>query len=557
MLKYLVVNRLRNTALVAWLLFLTFFALTGCSTGLDTQMAAVLDQVEGELGYVNTLDAANVAKMASWFVRRGDDSQKARALYCLGRTQYNDHNYSSAIISYTKALEYAEKAGDPFREGLICLDMARTSGVSGNSADEILYLARASEAFKASGAKEKSQETLLEIGRVQASQAQFGTAEEIFKSVLFDSHEMRDTLLEIRSLEAYASLAVSKDEPDPSLAIDMLGRAANELHYPLTSEDKGILAYSYSLSGNQKEALRWLSEARASVETEDDAADIDFREYQIASRSGDAARALKALERVTEYGNKSQASSLQEAVSASQREYIQGQADIQAEKLRAARLRLLLLALTALLAAGALIGVYYFYRSNQERILAEEIAERDRYMSIAEDLRGRLGKAEEILRSAQDDSRAAQDDSISGHGRPDRPSQSQPTDGPGFEALERLCEQYYIYEGTDNLQPRILKEVKSIVGGLRSDRKVRKKLEDMLDSRKDGVMTKLRAEFPSWKEEDFQIYAFTAAGFSSTTISALMEKEKSVIYNRVWRLKGRISNSSSEQKDFFLRCLNN
>ena len=528
MLKYLVVNRLRNTALVAWLLFLPFFALTGCSTGLDTQMNAVLDQVEGELGYVNTLGASDVAKMAGWFVRRGDDSQKARALYCLGRTQYNDHNYSSAIISYTKALEYAEKAGDPLREGLICLDMSRTSGVSGNSADEILYLARASEAFKASGAKEKSQETLLEIGRVQASQGQFGTAEEIFKSVLFDSHEMRDTLLEIRSLEAYASLAVSKDQPDPSLAIDMLGRAANELHYPLSPEDKGILAYSYSLSGNQKEALRWLSEAKAAIETEDDAADIDFREYQIASRSGDAARALQALERVTEYGNKSQASSLQEAVSASQREYIQGQADIQAEKLQAARLRLLLLALTALLAAGALIGVYYYYRSKQEKILAEEIAERERYMSIAEDLQRRL---------ADQDDRNVQ--------------------GPGFEALERLCEQYYIYEGTDNLQPRILKEVKSIVEGLRSDRKVRKKLEDMLDSRKDGVMTKLRSEFPSWKEEDFQIYAFTAAGFSSTTISALMEKEKSVIYNRVWRLKGRISNSASEQKDFFLNCLDN
>ena len=509
-------------------LLVFLLVMTSCSTGLDTQMNAVLDQVEGELGYVNTLGASDVAKMAGWFVRRGDDSQKARALYCLGRTQYNDHNYSSAIISYTKALEYAEKAGDPFREGLICLDMSRTSGVSGNSADEILYLARASEAFKASGAKEKSQETLLEIGRVQASQGQFGTAEEIFKSVLFDSHEMRDTLLEIRSLEAYASLAVSKDQPDPSLAIDMLGRAANELHYPLSPEDKGILAYSYSLSGNQKEALRWLSEAKAAIETEDDAADIDFREYQIASRSGDAARALQALERVTEYGNKSQASSLQEAVSASQREYIQGQADIQAEKLQAARLRLLLLALTALLAAGALIGVYYYYRSKQEKILAEEIAERERYMSIAEDLQRRL---------ADQDDRNVQ--------------------GPGFEALERLCEQYYIYEGTDNLQPRILKEVKSIVEGLRSDRKVRKNLEDMLDSRKDGVMTKLRSEFPSWKEEDFQIYAFTAAGFSSTTISALMEKEKSVIYNRVWRLKGRISNSASEQKDFFLNCLDN
>ena len=63
--------------------------------------------------------------------------------------------------------------------------------------------------------------------------------------------------------------------------------------------------------------------------------------------------------------------------------------------------------------------------------------------------------------------------------------------------------------------------------------------------------------FPQWKEEDFQLYAFTSAGFSSTTISALMEKEKSVIYNRVWRLKGRISNSDSSLKEFFLRCLGN
>ena len=38
-----------------------------------------------------------------------------------------------------------------------------------------------------------------------------------------------------------------------------------------------------------------------------------------------------------------------------------------------------------------------------------------------------------------------------------------------FNVLERLCEQYYVYEGTDNLQPKIPKEVKSIVEGLRSD----------------------------------------------------------------------------------------
>ena len=188
-----------------------------------------------------------------------------------------------------------------------------------------------------------------------------------------------------------------------------------------------------------------------------------------------------------------------------------------------------LLALAALLVVGALVVAYLYYRSEQRRLLEKEIAERDRYMTIAEDLRSALKSVPEPVEGPED---------------------------PGFAALERICEQYYIYEGTDNLQPRILKEVKSIVEGLRSDKKVRKNLEDTLDARHDGVMTRLRAEFPNWKEEDFQLYAFTAAGFSPTTISALMEKEKSVIYNRVWRLKGRITNSRSEQKDFFLSCLN-
>ena len=498
--------------------------LSSCKTGLDTQMNAVLDQVEENLGYVNTLESGNVAKMSDWFMRRGDDLQKARALYCLGRTQFNDGSHSAAIVTYTRALEYAEKSGDTLHEALICRDMARTCGLSCNTTDEIMYLARASEAFKAAGLPAESQRALLDISRAHSASGSYEMAENIFKSVLYDSHEMGDTLLEARCLESYASLAVSKDEPDPALAIDLLGRASDQLDYPLSCSDKGILVYSYSLAGNQKEAWKWLAEAKSSAETDEDAADSDFREYQIASRSGDSPRALRALERVTEYGNVSQAEALGEAVSASQRDYIQGQADVQAEKLRSARLKLWLLALAALMVVAALVLAYLFYRSEQQRLLDEEIAERDRYMSIAEDLRNRLAL------------------------RPE---------GPGFDALERLCEQYYIYEGTENLQPKILKEVKAIVGGLRSDKKVQQGLEDMLDETKDGVMTKLRREFPTWKDDDFLLYSFTAAGFSSTTISALMEKEKSVIYNRVWRLKGRISNSDSSLKEFFLKCLEN
>ena len=68
-------------------------------------------------------------------------------------------------------------------------------------------------------------------------------------------------------------------------------------------------------------------------------------------------------------------------------------------------------------------------------------------------------------------------------------------------------------------------------------------------------MTRLRAAFPSWKEEDFLLYIFTASGFSSTTISTLLEKDKPYVYNRIYRLKERIRLSDTTDKELFLSLL--
>ena len=121
--------------------------------------------------------------------------------------------------------------------------------------------------------------------------------------------------------------------------------------------------------------------------------------------------------------------------------------------------------------------------------------------------------------------------------------------------LDRLCQQYYVYEGTDNLQPRIVKEVRSVVEGLRTDAAMQRSLEQALNEQNNQVMEKLRAFFPRWKEEDFLLYLFTASGFSSTTLSTLLEKDKPYIYNHLYRLKERIKVSGSPDRDLFLACL--
>lgn len=183
----------------------------------------------------------------------------------------------------------------------------------------------------------------------------------------------------------------------------------------------------------------------------------------------------------------------------------------------------LLLLITAVLAT---LVLYFWARKAQlEKQLMEEREENERIMSIAEDLQARLGALQ------------------------------QRSPGRKFDTLDRLCEQYYIYEGTDNLQPRILKEVKSIVEGLRADESVQKQLEQALNEGSDNVMIKLRNTFPRLKQEDYLLYLFAASGFSSTTISTLLEKDKPYVYNRLYRLKERIKASECADKGLFLACL--
>lgn len=183
----------------------------------------------------------------------------------------------------------------------------------------------------------------------------------------------------------------------------------------------------------------------------------------------------------------------------------------------------LFLLITAILAT---LVLYFWARKAQlEKQLLEEREEHERMMDIAEDLKARLNVLQK--RSA----------------------------GPKYDALDRLCEQYYIYEGTENLQPRILKEVRSIVEGLRSDEAAQKQLEQALNESADNVMVKLRNTFPMLKQEDYLLYLFTASGFSSTTISTLLEKDKPYVYNRLYRLKERIKASECADKALFLSCL--
>ena len=55
------------------------------------------------------------------------------------------------------------------------------------------------------------------------------------------------------------------------------------------------------------------------------------------------------------------------------------------------------------------------------------------------------------------------------------------------------------------------------------------------------MVRKFREQVPRLKDEDVKLFVFAASGLSSTAMSTLLGMEKSVVYNRIYRLKGRIA----------------
>lgn len=479
-------------------------------------------------GFVQWENAGRLAAAAEYYEKNGPREDRLDAWYLLGKLQLANDALYRAVVSFEHALAAADDLKDYGARGRICRQLAYAFNASGQHVAAARQLYDSYQAFNEASMDEDSRRTLLEYGQAWYNFERYDEAADIFNTVLAQAIEAKDTLVQVRCLQNYSAMLLEKDPVDPVLARDMLERVSNELHYPLGSADWGVLAYSAALLGQDAEAQRCLRQAYARAETVSDRNRLHFREYQVASRAGRTAQALQALERVTASGNEEDISALRSAVSLAREDYLQDREELASERLRAQRLGQI--ALLLLLVAVSSTALWYLRarRIANEKALSEEKAETERYIGIAEELQARLGETSRRLR-----------DTAAGK----------------YDVLERLCEQYYVFEGTDKLQSNLLKEVRQAVEGLRNDKKVQARLERSVDAAREGAAAKLRAQLPNCKEEDVRLFVLAASGFSRTAMAALMDKEKGVVNNRLWRLKGRIANLDTPDKDLLLGCL--
>lgn len=76
------------------------------------------------------------------------------------------------------------------------------------------------------------------------------------------------------------------------------------------------------------------------------------------------------------------------------------------------------------------------------------------------------------------------------------------------------------------------------------------KFEELLNTRMNGVMEKLRSDFPEFQERDYRILGYSFAGFKDSTISILLHLNPSTLRSQKSRLKEKIRHSDTKYSAF-------
>lgn len=113
--------------------------------------------------------------------------------------------------------------------------------------------------------------------------------------------------------------------------------------------------------------------------------------------------------------------------------------------------------------------------------------------------------------------------------------------------LNSLCETYYDHSDTARHATKVFEQVRQTIEAIKSDEVRLHELETLVDSCRNGLMSKLRRECPKLNERELKVALYSYAGFSSRAICIFVDSNPVALSKIKYRIKTKIK--MSEAKD--------
>ena len=469
---------------------------------------ALLKSIALDKNYIDIADDSLIRVATDWYQNHGCLEDKAKAYYYQGKVLQNSQNYNAAIVSFTKAEEFEEKAHDNKYIGLACRSISHISNETYQFAEELKYAEKEEAAFRKYGDYDYYGHAKFDLAVASNNNMDFERSEKLYREVIDTAKKRNDTVLLAECIKYYASQLTEGSHKDYAKSIQMMTYVSDDLSYPLWASDYGVLARAYEMLKDEEKSDKCLKQAHSMLSDDPSAfGSVNSNEYFILKEKGDMSGAMSHLEKTVILQDSLIIGLLDKTTTAAQNDYFSNQAAMNATKAEAKRIEAILIFIVALI---LLISTSAFFIYKKRR-LEDEI---------------------ELKQNSIENMKMSDNEDICGliQGR-----------------LELIREVFIKYNGNKNATRRkdqVLKCVQYIVDKLGTPEE-EKSLEDVIDRHFDGIMSALRCAFIKFRETDFRLLAYEISGLKPQAISVFIGKRPDWIYNRKVKLLAEIRKDSA------------
>ncbi|MCM1176631.1 MAG: hypothetical protein NC335_02625 [Bacteroides sp.] len=481
--------------------------------------------------YIDTSDVDIAMPAVEYYDHHGPAAKSMKAWFYLGREQENGGEYQDAIISYTRAKEFAKKTDDLHFRALIASGVADLYRKTYNDEERILNSIEAYNLYKQAGDTLDCWISIGELAVAYADTRKWVEADSLFSH--FFACENLDSSFFANVMLEYSSMKVLQPHPEPEIAVKLFEDAVDRYSGFPTASVYSSYAYALNMLGDRI--------ACDSILEQIDGPSYALWKYYIYKDRHLYENALKELEIGCNYQDSIVMQTLRQSVSISQRDYFEMRTEFLATenlRQRSAKVVAILIAIVILLLAVIIIIVIHqklIHTNEMMQVANEELDRQKKEFSMSiESSKNQIAIKERMIQEIRRSN-------ISTY-------RSQ------LELLDKLCIDYWRAERNIS-RYKISDDVRKVMSSIYGDYGKSSKLEQKINAGMDNVMKKLRYDFPEYKEVDFRLLSYIIAGFEAKTISMIMDISTSSIYTKKSRMKEKILASGSENVELYKVCL--
>lgn len=503
---------------------------TICSSEQKAKYALLYSQALDK----NLIDVTDdsLINIAVDFYRKDEDIEKRfLAYFYQGRVYSNAGDNTKAILSYTQAERLVNDINIPYATGLLYARIGEIFFLQYDYPKSLDAYTKALQYYTLADKKSHQIYTKINIGQIYLNYKQYDKAERIITEALEWSFQNNKNLCQ-GCIDILSTIYVdtnNESKLDSLLNSKQIKGCGDDLQ---TLQAK---AYLFARKQDIVGASTHLQQAWTLAKNINDTAILLQKEYKINKMFGNYEKALNIHEKLFYIQDTIVRSTLQRPIQSAQRDYFKSQSDYNELKLKANQQRQTYIISIAIL----IFSITFLYIRIKIKSKNEEIA---RYIEITHDLQETLISKNNDVEDINKEVKLMND-------------KINTLFYKQFSMIDKLSNTYYETHCSKKEKEAIYNLTRKEIEKLQDDKKHIAELESIINYYKGDIMDIARSSLPEFKESDFRLLCYFFAGFSAKAISIFTGDSIGNIYMKKSRLKTKIQNSTTKNKDDILRHL--